>query len=573
MIDPNLLAVARGDAPADLLFTNARVVNTFTGEVEEANVAVYRGRIAGVGDYADARRVVDLRGQHLAPGFIDGHVHIESSYLHVDQYARAVTPHGTLACVTDLHEVTNVGGLRGMRYIMDCARRAPMDIFFMAPSCVPATHLETSGARLETADIRAALRWRQVLGLGEVMNFPGVINGDAGMLAKLRAAERVVRDGHAPRVRGKALNAYLCPLIGSDHETTELEEGREKLRRGMYLMIREGSTEKNLEELLPLVTDGTYHRCMLVVDDRNAKDLYRDGDVDAVVRKAIRLGLDPVRAITMATLVPATYFRLAGHGAVAPGYWANLLVLRDLNAVDIAQVYYQGKLVAEDGKPLVTSRMPDAPWIRETMRVKPFTPADLALRWRGDGNFPVIEIVPRQIVTRWLSESVPSRDGVVQTDPSRDLLKLAVVERHTASGRIGLGLVKGFGLQRGAIASSVAHDSHNIVCVGVSDEDIHAVSAEIARNGGGLAVAEEGRVVGSLPLPIAGLLSDGPLEEVAAKLEELERLAEGLGCKAPSPFSVLSFLALPVIPELKLTDYGLVDVNNMRLVEGVESGH
>ena len=345
-----LIRVARGDAEADVVFTNARIVNTFTGEIEEGNVAVAEGRVAGIGDYTEAAETVDVGGRYLAPGLIDGHFHLESTYLHVDQFARAVVPRGTLAAVTDLHEVTNVAGLDGMKYIMECGRRIPMDLFFMAPSCVPATDMETSGATLGADDIRRALRWKGVLGLGELMNFPGVIGGDEHVLDKVRAAHGRPRDGHAPRVRGKALNAYLSPIIGSDHESTEYEEGLEKLRRGMRLMIREGSSEKNLEELLPLVNEGNYHRCMLVVDDRNALDVLREGDVDAVVRKAIRLGLDPIRAIQMATLNVAEYFRLEGLGGIAPGYFANMLVLRDLETLDIAEVYYRGEPVARDGK-------------------------------------------------------------------------------------------------------------------------------------------------------------------------------------------------------------------------------
>ncbi|GBD11428.1 Adenine deaminase [bacterium HR23] len=562
-----LIAVARGDAPADLLLRNARIVNTFTGEIEEGHVAIAEGRIAGIGDYQDAHQVVDLQGKWLAPGLIDGHYHLESTYLSVDQYARAVVPRGTLACVTDLHEVANVCGLRGIRWVMACARRVPLDMFFMAPSCVPATDMETSGATLGPAEVRQVLRWRGVLGLGEMMNFPGVIQGDPKVLAKIRAARGRLRDGHAPRVTGKALNAYLAPLIGSDHETTLRDEGQEKLRRGMYLMIREGSSEKNLEELLPLVNDRTYHRCMLVVDDRNAKDIYRDGDVDAVVRKAIALGLDPVRAITMASLVPATYFRLEGLGGIAPGYWANLLVLEDLHAFRIEAVYYRGRLVARQGQPRFSARVPKAPWMEDTVRIKPFTPADLALRWGGQETVPVIHIVPGQIITRWVQERPSRRNGTVTADPQRDLLKLAVVERHKATGNIGLGLVKGFGLQRGALATSVAHDSHNIVAVGVEDEDIFTAVKEIERLHGGLVVACQGQVLGSLALPIAGLLSPEPLEAVAQKVEELERLAQSLGCRAASPFSVLSFLALPVIPELKLTDRGLVDVMAGRFVE------
>ena len=562
-----LIEVARGDAQADLVLTNARIVNTFTGEIEENSVAVHRGRVAGVGDYTWARRTVDLGGKFLAPGFIDGHVHLESTYLHVDQFARAVVPRGTLAAVTDLHEVTNVSGLDGMRYIMDCARKVPVDLFFMAPSCVPATHMETSGATLGPEDIKKALRWRGVLGLGEIMNFPGVISGDNHVLEKVQAAHGRPKDGHAPRVRGKALNAYLAPIIGSDHESTEYEEGLEKLRRGMRLMIREGSSEKNLEELLPLVNQGNYHRCMLVVDDRNALDVLKEGDVDAVVRKAIRLGLDPIRAIQMASLNVAEYFRLEGLGGIAPGYHANMLVIRDLEALDIEQVYYRGRLVAEDGKALFDAALPPNDSMARTMRVKPFAVEGLALKSNATETYPVIEIVPGQIVTRRLDERPSRSNGSIVADSGRDLLKLVVMERHHATGNVGIGLVKGFGLQRGALATSVAHDSHNIVVVGVDDGDIFAAIKEVERNQGGLAVVSDGMAQASLPLPIAGLLSPEPLETVAAKIEDLERLARDLGCSVHSPFSVLSFLALPVIPELKLTDMGLVDVMAGKLLE------
>ena len=561
------LTVARGDAPADLLFRNARIVNVFTGEIEAGNVAVAGGRVAGVGDYTDATEVVDCAGRYIAPGFVDGHVHVESSYLHIGEYARAVVPHGTLACATDLHEVANVAGLEGMRYIMQCARAAPLDLFVMAPPCVPATHMETSGAQLGPEEIGEAMGWEGVAGLGEMMNFPAVIRGDDDALAKLAAAGARVKEGHCPHVRGRSLNAYLNPLIGSDHETTAYDEGLEKLRRGMYLMIREGSAEKNLADLLPLVTHRTYHRCLLVVDDRNAKDLLHDGDLDAVVRKAIRFGLDPVRAITLATLTPATFHRLDGFGAVAPGYWANLLLIGDLAALDIQQVYYRGRLVARDGRPLFAVESPAPPAVMEAMRVRPFTAASLALAAPATATFPVIEIIPGQIVTRRQDLAPARQNGTVVADPARDLLKLAVIERHHETGNIGLGLVKGFGLTQGALGSSFAHDSHNIVVVGADDESIVACAEEIIRNRGGLAVAAGGRVTASLSLPIAGLLSPEPLEAVATRLEELEQEARALGCAVPSPFSVLSFVALPVIPELKITDRGLVDVMAHRLLD------
>jgi adenine deaminase len=397
------------------------------------------------------------------------------------------------------------------------------------------------------------------------MDFPGVIAGDDGVLAKLRAAGGRVKDGHAPGLCGKALNAYLTALIGSDHEATTYDEGLEKLRRGMFLMIREGSAEKNLEALLPLVNDSTYHRCMLVVDDRNAKDLHSDGDVDAVVRKAVGLGLDPIRAVQMTTVNPARYFGLEGLGAIAPGYWANLLVLEDLKAFRVEQAYYRGRLVAQEGRPLFGVGAGEPPSLAHTVNIRPFSSSDLVLRSSKD-TLPVIEIVPGQIVTRRTDERVQVRDGIVVPDPSRDLLRLVVVERHHATGNIGVALVRGFGLKRGALASSVAHDAHNVVAVGVSDEEIYAAVKEVEREQGGLAVVGGGKTLASLPLPIAGLLSREPLETVVGKLEELEGAARGLGCSVDSPFSVLSFLALPVIPELKLTDRGLVDVMQGRLL-------
>jgi adenine deaminase len=561
-----LIMVARGDLEADLVFLNARIVNTFTSEIEEGNVAVAEGRVAGIGDYREGRRVVDLRGRYLAPGLVDGHVHLESSMLDVGQYARAVVPHGTLAAVADPHEMANVAGLRGVRYLIERGRRAPMDLFFMAPSCVPATSLETSGASLGPSEVRRALRWKKVIGLGEVMAYPEVIAGSVPMLDKIRAARGRVRDGHAPGVRGRRLNAYLCPLLASDHESTSFAEGQEKLRRGMHLMIREGTTEKNLEALLPLVTDGNYHRCMLVVDDRDAVDLYYDGDVDAVVRKAISLGLDPVRAVQMASLNPARYFGLEGLGGIGPGYFANLLVLDDLRQFKLSEVYFRGRLVAAGGKACFSTRRIEFPWVNRTFQVKPYGPERLGYMDGGGATCPVIEVETGQIVTRW-SKAVPRRvNGLIQADPSRDLLKLAVIERHKATGNIGVALVKGFGLKRGAIGTSVAHDSHNIVVVGASDEDIYAVAKEIELNQGGLACAAGSRIIASLKLPIAGLLSPEPLETVVSRIEELGRAAGELGCTLQSPFSALSFMALAVVPDLKLTDRGLVDVAAGRLL-------
>ena len=560
-----LIAVARGEIPADLLLANAKVVNTFTAEIESANVAIHQGYVAGIGDYEQARQVVDLEGRYLAPGLIDGHVHIESSLLHPAEYARAVVPRGVSAVVTDLHEIANVSGLKGIRYLMDCARPLPLDFYFMAPSCVPATHLETSGAELGAKELRTAMRWRNIIGLGELMNFPGVLNRDQEVMRKIRLFEGKPLDGHAPGLSGKDLNAYLAAGISSDHESTAFDEGREKLRRGMYLMIREGSSEKNLDELLPLVNDKTYKRCFFVVDDRTCSDLLREGDIDAVVRKAISKGLDPIRALQMATINTAEYFRLHQVGAVAPGYVANLLVINDLCKLSVDMVFHQGKLVARNGEALFSAPWRTNPEITHTVNIKPF--AIEALKTPATKKpFPVIEIVPGQIITRRIDAEAKTEEGFIVPDTEQDILKLAVVERHKASGNIGLGLVKGFGLKRGALGSSIAHDSHNIIVAGTSDQDIFTVIKEIERLQGGLAVAAGGQIQCSLALPIAGLLSEEPLEAVVAKLEELQRLASTLGCVLPSPFATLSFLALPVIPEIRLTDKGLVDVGEFKLL-------
>ncbi len=561
----HLISVARGKLPADLVLANARVVNVLTGEIEPGNVAIYGDRIAGVGDYYQAKEVLDLSGKYIAPGLINGHTHLESSMLDIAQYARAVVPRGTLAVITDLHEIANVCGLEGIRYVLDCARHLPLELFFMAPSCVPATNMETAGATITPNDIRQLLRWQSCVGLGEVMNFPGVISGDTGVLSKIELARQKVVDGHAPSVKGKDLNAYIAAGIYSDHESVALDEAREKLRQGMWVMIREGSSEKNLDALLPLVTDKTAKRCFFVVDDRSCADLFRDGDIDAVVRKAIRLGLDPVRAIQLATINTAEYFRLNRMGALAPGYLANLIVVGELSHLKIDMVFYRGRLVASEGKPLFPASKTGGQKLADTVKIRPFGVEALRLPASGETR-PVIEIVPGQIITRKRMERVTVANSVVIPDISRDILKLAVVERHKATGNIGLGMVIGFGMKQGALASSIAHDSHNIIAVGTNDEDIVVAVNEIERLHGGLVVSAKGKVLASLALPIAGLLSEEPLETVVKKLESVEQLAKELGATLPSPFATLSFLALPVIPELRLTDLGLVDVNEFRLI-------
>jgi adenine deaminase len=569
-----LISVARGEIPADLLLKNARIVNTFIGEIEQADVAIYGDRIAGVGDYDKAKEIIDLQGRFLAPGLINGHTHIESSMLHPARYAQAVVPRGTLAVVTDLHEIANVCGSAGIKFVTDWARKLPLDMLFLAPSCVPATHLETSGAQINSKEVKRILAHPKIIGLGEMMNFPGVVSGDEEVLQKIGASQGRVIDGHAPGLTGKELNAYLSAGILSDHESTTLEEGKEKLRRGMYLMIREGSSEKNLDALLPLVTDNTYKRCFFVVDDRSCSDLLQEGDIDAVVRKAVSRGLEPVRAIQMATINAAEYFRLHDRGAIGPGYMANLITITDLAKLEIEMVFYQGKLVAKQGKPFFPL-YPITLELKDTVRIKPPTAKSLSLRApivSGRSNLseeshPVIEIIPGQIVTKKAVENIKVVNGAVMPDVERDILKLVVVERHKASGNIGVGLVRGFGLKKGALASSVAHDSHNIIAVGANDLDILKAIEEINRLQGGLVVCADLEILASLPLPIAGLLSPEPLDAVVSQYETVEKAAASLGNLPPAPFSILSFLALPVIPELRLTDLGLVDVNEFKLLK------
>jgi adenine deaminase len=554
-----LISVAKGELPADLLLSNAKVVNVFSGKIQAGNVAIYKDRIAGVGDYTQAKQVLALGGKYIAPGLINGHIHPESSMLDIGQYARAVVPHGTTSLITDLHEIANVCGLEGISYVLDCARRLPFNLFLMAPSCVPATRLETSGAELGPDEVRQILRLKECIGLGEVMNFPGVIGGDETVLKKIGFARDKIVDGHAPGLGGKNLSAYIAAGIYSDHESVSLNEAREKLRQGMWVMLREGSSEKNLEALLPLVTNKTYQRCLLVVDDRSCLDLLKDGDIDGVVRKAIRLGLDPVRAIQLATINTANYFRRDGLGAVASGYMADLIVLSDLAKLKIDMVFYKGQLVAKEGKPLFPTPEAADKAPTNTVNIKPFTIEALRLSPSGEAE-PVIEIVPGQIITRKRLEKMEATKGAIMPDTGRDILKLVVVERHKASGNIGLGLVSGLGLKRGALASSIAHDSHNIIAAGTNDKDILTAIRKIEKLQGGLVAAADGKILASLALPIAGILSDEPLETVVNKLEKLEKVAAELGTKLASPFATLSFLALPVIPEIRLTDLGVVEV-------------
>jgi len=550
------LRVAQIDEPADVLFANAQVVNVFTGEVEPGNVAVVDGRIVGVGDYATAHQIVDLGGAYLAPSFIDGHIHTESSLLWLPQFARAVVPHGTGAVITDPHEIVNVAGLEGFEAIVAASHTLPLGVHFTVPSCVPASPMETSGAVMTVDKIAAALGDPHTVGLGEMMNFPGVLTGSDDIYAKLQAASSRRRDGHAPGVVGRRLDAYCLSGMTSDHESTQLEEAREKLARGMMLMLREGSTEHNMLELLPLVTDATYARCCFVSDDRDCAMLLHDGHMNVTLRRAVESGLDPVRAIRMATFNTADYFRLDWIGAVAPGYWANLVVLDDLSTFSVRSVYFQGKRVAAHGKPEfdVTHDIPDA--LLNTFHMAPLNVDHLHLP--AENARQAVGAIDGQIVTQLLEVEPTVRDGLAVSDTDKDLLKLVCVERHHRTGNVGVGLIHGFGLRRGALASSIAHDAHNVVAVGVDDVDILAAVEVVAAMQGGLAAVSDGRVIAQLPLPVAGILSDEPLEAVAHAYEQMEHTAHELGSQLASPFGLLAFMALSVIPEARVSDQGFL---------------
>lgn len=561
------IRIASGEGRVDLLIKNGRVVNVFSGEIEKKDVAIFEGVIVGFGDYK-ARKIIDVNGDFLCPGLIDGHVHIESSMVTIPEFARAVLPHGTTTVVIDPHEIANVLGIEGIRFMADSARAIPLNVFIMLPSCVPATSMETSGANLKARDLRPIFKEPWAIGLGEMMNFPGVIYQNPEVLKKIEMAKGKRIDGHAPALFEKGLYAYLSAGIRSDHECTSLKEAKEKLKNGMWIMVREGTTAKNLKDLLPLVTPKNSRRFFFVTDDRHPKELLKEGHINSMVKQAIRRGLDPILAIQMATLNPAEYFRLDDLGAIAPGYRADIITFDHLGRFRIKKVFKDGGLVAEEGKiipPFVRKNRSPSTIKRKGLRIKPLRKDGLLLR-SNQSLAKVIQLIPDQIITKKVIRRVVLRDGIAYPDIKEDILKIAVVERHCATGNVGIGFVRGFGLKRGAIGSTVAHDSHNLVIVGTNDKDMLRVVETIRKMGGGLAVVSEEKVLASLPLPIAGLMADFSVVEVDRRLKSLLNAAKGLRCNIPDPFMTISFLSLPVIPELKLTDKGLVDVNQFKIV-------
>ena len=552
------LAVARGDEPADVVVRGGRVLSVFTREWLEVDVAVADGWIAGLGDY-EGNEVVDAGGRYVVPGFIDAHMHLESTKLLPDEFARLVLPLGTTAVVLDPHELANVLGTDGVHWLLDVCDGLPLDFYFMASSSIPASEFESPRRPLLAGDLESLLRRSRVLGLAEMMNFPGVVHGDPHELEKLDLAAAVHVDGHAPGLLGKQLNAYASAGIRSDHEALTADEGRERLRNGMWLLIREASMARNLKALLPLVHELGTNRIAFCTDDRDPEDIAENGHINGMVREAVASGVSPEDAIVLATINPATWHRLWHLGAIAPGYQADLLLLPDLTG-------FRPELTLKAGRPVEEIPGTDVPeWVKHSVRNRPVGEADLRIPWTG-GRARVIGLVLDQVVTDSLEAEPTVAGGAAVADPAKGLAKIAVVERHLGTGRIGLAFVGRSGLQRGALASTVAHDAHNILVVGMSDRDMVRAVERLGELGGGIVVVDDGEINAELPLPVAGLLADAPLAEVIRRSLACNDAARELGWSGATPFLTLAFLGLSVIPSLKITDRGLVDVDRFELV-------
>jgi adenine deaminase len=561
------IAIARGDEPADLVLKGGHVLSVFTNEFLSRDVAIAEGHIVGIGDYAGPHEI-DVSGRYVVPGFIDGHCHIESSKLNVDEFARAVLRSGTTTVVVDPHEMANVLGIPGVDYVLQASEGLPLGVYVMMPSCVPASQFESPNHELRAQDFSAPLVHPRVLGIAEMMNYPAVISGDSSTLEKLAMTNWQHIDGHAPGVTGADLNAYVVAGPSTDHECVTFEEALEKRRLGMWVMIREASMIRNLVDLLPLVTQYGTDNTLFVTDDREVDTLLHEGHINAMVRLAVNNGLSPADAVKLATLNVARCHRIEGLGAVAPGYLADICVLSDLEDFVPDLVFKAGKPVVESGTVVNFAAMPIPDFVRETVHIPKLSPQDLEVSAGDHGSVEirVVDLIPDQVTTRAGLATARIVDGRIVADPERDLAKLVVVERHHASGQAGIGFVRGFNLKRGAFASTVAHDAHNIVVAGVNDDDIIAAVNALADLGGGLCVVDGREVIASLPLPIAGLMSDRPAEEVDQTIRRLEAALADLGVTIPTPFMYLSFLALSVIPEIRVTDKGIVDVNAFELV-------
>ena len=566
----NIINVARGLEKADLVIKNANVVNVLSEEIYKGDIAIVDGIIAGIGENYSGKKEIDVNGAYVSPSFIDGHVHLESAMMLPKEFASVVLPAGTTTVIIDPHEISNVLGLHGISFMHEAVKNLPMDVYTMLPSCVPATPFETSGFDLNSYDLSLLIDKPWVLGLAEMMNFPGVLNLDNNVMAKLELAKSKEKriDGHAPYLSGKDLCAYVASGVKSDHECTTPEEAIERIRLGMYVMIREGTAAKDLDALLPVLKNCNTRKCIFVTDDRHPSDLKEH--INGMVRRAVEAGVDPIKAIQVASLNTAEYFGLQNLGAIAPGYKADLLVLPDLKSFKPDIVMKNGNVIAHNGKLAIEIPQGEALAVRNSVNVRWITPEDFKISVNEpDGKIGVkaLEVIPHQLITKSVETEALVEDGNAISNIENDTLKICVIERHRATGNIGKGFVKGFNLKCGAIASTVAHDSHNMIVIGTNDADMYTAAVALIKCKGGKVVVKDGEIISELALPIAGLMSDRKFDYVVDKCEELNQAAHSIGCELNDPFMTMGFLSLPVIPELKITDKGVFDTNKFDFID------
>lgn len=566
MSQQRIINVARGLEKADLVIKNANIVNVLSEEIHKADIAIADGVIAGISDNYSGEKEIDVNGAYVTPSFIDGHVHLESSMMLPSEFAKAVLPAGTTTVIIDPHEISNVFGLHGISFMHEAVKNLPMDVYTMLPSCVPATPFETSGFDLNSYDLSLVIDKPWVLGIAEMMNFPGVLNLDKNVMAKLELAKSKDKriDGHAPFLSSKDLCAYISSGVKSDHECTNPKEAIEKLRLGMYLMIREGTAAKDLNALIPVLKECNTRKCLFVTDDRHPSDLGEH--INGMVRRAVEAGVNPVKAVQCASLNTAEYFGLKDLGAIAPGYKADLLILPDLKTFKPDFVLKNGNVIVENGELVAKIDDSETPSVRGSVNVKWIEEDDFKIETVSD-MVKTIEVIPHQLVTKSVVSQIKIEDGNAVSNIDTDTLKICVIERHRATGNIGKGFVKGFNLKQGAIASTVAHDSHNMIIVGTNDYDMYVAAVELVKSQGGKVVVRDGEVISKLPLPIAGLMSDKEFDYVLSKCDELNTAAHSIGCTLEDPFMTMGFLSLPVIPELKITDKGIFDTNKFDFVD------
>ncbi len=562
----NLILKARGDEKSELVLKNCKIINVFTNEIIEGDIAIDKGYIVGIGQY-EGQKEIDLNGKYLSPGFIDGHVHIESSMSSPSQFARVIVPRGVTSIIADPHEIANVKGIEGIKYIIDESKTVPLDVYIMLPSCVPSTNFENAGAILEAEDLKELMGEETVLGLGEMMNYPGVISMDEKVIEKLVLFKDKVIDGHGPAIDGKDLNAYVAAGIATEHECSTLEEVINRVRLGMYILLREGSAAKDLRNIIKAVNKDNLRRFLFCTDDKHPEDLINEGTIDFNIKLAIKEGIDPIDAIKMATLNAAECYRLKGKGAIAPGYIADLVVIDNLEDFNIVKVFKNGDLVAENKKALFDTRIHLPKNMIDSVRIKEVRIEDLQIPMKSN-KANIIGVIENSLVTEKLVEEVKTVNGYFEYSHN-DILKLVVIERHFATGNIGVGLIKNFKLKNGAIGSTVGHDSHNMIVVGDNDEDILIAIRELEKVGGGLTIVSKGIVLKSLPLEIGGIMTSRPIEETNRILKEMIDLShKKLNVNENiDPFMTLAFMALPVIPKLKLTDMGLFDVEKFDFID------